>query len=62
MNLAPIELSRGERYGSLTVLEKVKSYRGTQYRCGCTCGNSGFFARAGALMSGRVKECGRCAQ
>jgi hypothetical protein len=61
MNLAPIQLEHGERYGHLTVLEKVKGeYQGWKYRCGCECGNSAFFVRAGALMSGRVKACNRC--
>ena len=58
---APVLLHHGERYGSLTVLERTRSSkRGHKYRCGCTCGNSRFYAKASDLMSGRVKKCARC--
>lgn len=60
IELAPIELHHGEKYGRLTVIEKVKSYRGTQYRCGCSCGTSNNFFTARKLMSGKAKECHRC--
>ena len=61
MNPAPVKLDHGERYGKLTVLAKVKNYRGkTLYRCGCVCGFSSTFLTARKLMSGKVKACRKC--
>lgn len=63
MNLAPIVLEHGERFGSLTVIETVISkQRGKKYRCGCICGNAFFYAKARQLMRGEVKECARCSK
>jgi len=59
MNLAPLDLRHGERFGSLTVLRKLPSGK---YRCGCICGYSDVKVRANALMRGRVKFCRRCAK
>jgi hypothetical protein len=43
VNLSPIELEHGERYGKLTVLEKVISdKRGPKYICGCAYGKRVF--------------------
>ncbi len=56
-----ITLAHGERYGRLTVLERISSKkRGPMYRCGCVCGNSRELFRAGRLMSGRDTECNMC--
>ena len=54
-------LSHGERYGRLTVLERVPSKRNgvNKYRCGCECGSL-VVVRRSHLMKGRVKACGRC--
>ena len=60
MNLAPIELQHGERYGKLTVLRKVKTSRGWQYRVGCVCGFTGTILRASQLMKGKVTACLKC--
>ena len=61
MQLAPITLQHGERYGRLTVLAKVKSSNGWSYRCGCECGTSDNYFKAKKLMSGKVKACRKCA-
>ena len=60
MNLAPVELQHGERYGKLTVLAKVKTRRGWRYRVGCDCGYSGMLLRARQLMKGRITACTKC--
>ena len=61
MILAPVTLEHGERYGKLTVLEKVISKeRGPTYKCGCSCGFKYVFAKASELMRGRVKSCLGC--
>lgn len=60
MNLAPIEIQHGERFGRLTVLKKLKTGRGTRYRVGCTCGYSGMLLRAAQLMKGSVTACLKC--
>ncbi len=62
MNLHPISLEYGERFGLLTVLRKEKTTQGTKYRVGCVCGFSGMLVRANALMRGRVKACRKCAR
>jgi hypothetical protein len=63
MQLAPTILEHGERYGKLTVLERVKSCdrRGGRYRCACECGYQGLVLRASQLMKGKVKACRKCA-
>lgn len=63
MNLAPVELEHGERYGKLTVLKKAESKkkRGPKYVCGCACGYAPVFVKARHLMSGRVTSCLKCA-
>lgn len=53
-------LEHGERYGKLTVLTKIKTARGTKYRCGCVCGYSGVLLRAAQLMKGSVTACLKC--
>ena len=60
MNLAPIELQHGERYGKLTVLTKVRTNRGWFYRVGCVCGYNGMLLRAAQLMKGSVTACLKC--
>jgi len=61
MELKPVTLEHGERYGRLTVLAKVKvPGRGPAYRCACDCGFQKFYARASHLMRGKVKSCVRC--
>jgi hypothetical protein len=63
MNLAPVTIEREERFDKLTVLAKVKNYRGkTLYRCGCVCGFSATFLTARKLMSGKVKACRKCTE
>ena len=55
----PVVLERNERYGSLTVLSRTTGgKRGKKYRCGCSCGNSKFYAKATKLMRVEVKDCG----
>jgi len=62
MNLAPVNLEYGERFGKLTVLRKIKSKkRGPRYACGCTCGFQNVIVTANQLMRGRVKACLKCA-
>jgi predicted SprT family Zn-dependent metalloprotease len=61
MILAPVTLEHGERYGKLTVLEKIVSKeRGPKYKCGCACGFQRVFAKASDLMRGRVNSCLKC--
>lgn len=61
MNLAPIALEHGERFGKLTVLEKLTSKnRGPRYRCGCVCGCQKVVTTARKLMRGEVKSCLKC--
>ena len=61
MNLGPVTLEHGERYGQLTVLSVLLDCRrGVRYRCGCTCGNSKFYAKASRLLDGSVTRCARC--
>lgn len=60
MNLAPVTLEHGERFGKLTVRERIKTKRGTRYICGCVCGYPNVIARAGQLMKGRVTACLKC--
>lgn len=60
MSLGPITLSHGERYGKLTVLRKIKSHGGWQYRCGCECGNSKTIVTAKKLMKDKVRACANC--
>lgn len=55
MNLAPVTLEHGERYGKLTVLRK----RDNRYSVGCECGFR-FLVRKNLLMKGAVKACPRC--
>lgn len=54
----PADLEHGQKFSALTVLEKLPCGR---YRVGCKCGRSDRSFRAKALMSGRVKDCGKCA-
>lgn len=63
MNLKPITLEHGERFGKLTVLERVKGVdgRGWRYRVGCECGYQGMKPlRAAQLMKGKVTACRKC--
>lgn len=55
MELRPIVLEHGERYGKLTVLRK----RGRRYSVGCECGFR-FLISAKKLMSGKVTACTKC--
>lgn len=57
MNLAPIVLEHGERYGQLTVLRK----RGKRYSVGCVCGFR-FLVSRNKLMRGHVKACRQCSK
>lgn len=61
ITLKKLELAHGDRFGKLTVLEKVKTKKGrTLYRCGCECGNSSRLVRAADLTKGRVTGCLAC--
>ena len=53
-------LEHGERYGQLTVLDKVKTSHGWRYRVGCVCGYSLGLESAKRLMSGRITSCRKC--
>ena len=55
MNLAPVTLEHGEKYGKLTVLRK----RDNRYSVGCECG-ARMLVSARKLMRGTVKACLRC--
>ena len=57
MNLKPITLQHGERFGKLRVLFQTPEGR---YAVGCECGYSGMKVRAKKLMRGEVTECRRC--
>lgn len=59
--LPAYSLEHGERYGRLTVLERVESKRAgvNKYLCGCECGKR-VTVRRSKLMKGRVKDCGEC--
>lgn len=63
VNLAPVELEHGERYGKLTVLRKVMApagkKRGPKWMCGCDCGNTRA-VKTRQLMRGEVTACVRC--
>ena len=60
--LKPVTLEKGEVFGKLTVLGKVKTrkHSGDLYYCGCVCGYQRVRARAGQLMKGKVKACLKC--
>lgn len=61
VNHKPIQLEHGERYGKLTVLEKVISRkRGPKYKCGCACGFQPIYLKARQIMKGEIKSCHRC--
>jgi hypothetical protein len=62
MELKPVELEHGEKYGKLTVLGKVKTKNGVRWRCGCVCGYSGMLVRTNDLLKGRVTSCLKCSQ
>ena len=53
-------LEHGERFGQLTVLDKVKTSHGWRYRVGCTCGYSMGLESAKRLISGRITSCRKC--
>ena len=55
MNLPPVTLDHGERYGKLIVLRK----RDNRYSVGCTCGRR-ILVTARKLMKGETKSCGKC--
>jgi predicted SprT family Zn-dependent metalloprotease len=61
VNLAPVTIEHGERFGKLTVIQKLTSKeRGPRYRCGCACGFPWVYARAQQLMRGEVTSCLKC--
>jgi hypothetical protein len=61
MELAPVILEKGEVFGKLTVLTRVKAKTPEGlWRCGCECGFAGVLARTSELMKGKVKSCRRC--
>ena len=60
MELKPVTLEHGEKFGRLTVIEPIKTKRGIRYRVGCLCGYSGLLVKANHLMKGRVKACLKC--
>jgi hypothetical protein len=62
MNLSPVTFEKGEKYGKLTVLGKVKTKNGVRWRCGCACGFSGVLVRTNDLLKGRVTSCLKCSQ
>jgi ribosome-associated translation inhibitor RaiA len=62
MELKPVEMSHGEKFGQLTVLGKVKTKNGVRWRCGCRCGFSGVLVRTNDLLKGRVTSCLKCSQ
>lgn len=54
----PVTLDHRERYGDLTVLQKMRSGR---YRVVCACGNKKDKYTAKALMRANgVRKCSRC--
>jgi hypothetical protein len=60
--LPTLTIDHGERFGKLTVLEKIRSKkRSPKYRCGCVCGYSKVEATAQQLMRGRKTSCLKCA-
>ena len=63
MELKPVKMESGERYGKLTVLWALpkKRHGGTIYRCSCDCGYGNVKVRAAQLMKGKVKSCVKCA-
>jgi hypothetical protein len=61
VNLQPSTFEHGERYGKLTVIEKVKTKNGARWRVGCECGYSGLLVRANDLLKGRMTACLKCA-
>lgn len=63
MNLAPVELANGQRFGKLTVVRMANSRkkRGPKYICGCACGAYPVFVKASRLKSGSATECPKCA-
>ncbi len=63
---APVVLRHGERFGQLSIISKIirrkapgKTQRGPKYLCRCDCGSTRFTYKAGQLMRGEVKHCGR---
>lgn len=55
--------AHGERYGSLTVIERAmtKQRGAPKYKVGCACGHI-FIAKGSHLRKGRVKACAECTQ
>jgi len=47
----------GQRFGSLTVIEKCNTDKGIMYRCQCDCGNEKIVSLQ-SLQYGRTKSCG----
>ena len=60
MELKPVTMEKGEVYGKLTVLAKVKTKNGLKWRCGCQCGFSGVLVRTNELLKGKIKACLKC--
>lgn len=48
----------GQRFGKLTVLERLKTKGYFSYKCLCDCGNFVTVKRTGSLRSGNTKSCG----
>lgn len=55
----PLSVHPGERYGMLTVIERVEDgpRRQVRYLCRCDCGQT-CVVRAGSLRDGAQKSCG----
>lgn len=54
---ARVVASPGERYGRLTVIERVPSSSGTRLTCNCDCGKT-VVVSSGSVRSGRTSSCG----
>lgn len=57
--MKPIEVSNGKKYGSLMVIEEVKSIGKRKFRCKCSCGRE-VDVRLDHLQSGHTSSCGNC--
>lgn len=51
------KVKKGNKYGQLTALERIKTDDGFMWRCECSCGNEKLVI-AGNLYTGNTKSCG----
>lgn len=51
------KVKKGNKYGELVAIERIKTSDGFKWRCECSCGNEAVVI-AGNLYTGKTKSCG----